>query len=141
MLHVLFLCVENSARSQVAEAFARFHGAELVEARSAGSRPSGRLDPRVIETMHERGYDMGSHRSKGLAETGLDRWDWAVTMGCGDDCPWVVAANREDWSLPDPRDLTRVELDALRDEIERRVLDLLARLRSDQPTPGSGDCC
>jgi arsenate reductase (thioredoxin) len=141
MFRILFLCVENSARSQMAEAFARIHGAGLVEAWSAGSRPAGRLDPRVVEAMRGRGYDMGSHRSKGPAETGPGRWDWAVTMGCGDECPWVEAAHREDWSLPDPRAMTCEELDALRDEIEMRVLDLLARLRSDQPTPGSGDCC
>jgi arsenate reductase len=141
MLRVLFLCVENSARSQMAEAFARIHGAGLVEASSAGSRPSGRLDPRVVEAMGRRGYGMGSHRSKGLAETGPGRWDWAVTMGCGDECPWVEAAHREDWSLPDPRDMTCEELDALRDEIEMWVLDLLARLRDDHPAPRSRECC
>jgi arsenate reductase len=140
MLRILFLCVENSARSQMAEAFARIHGAGLVEAWSAGSRPSGRIDPRVVETMRERSYDMAPHRSKGLAEAGPGRWDWAVTMGCGDECPWLDAANREDWSLPDPRDLGREEFDALRDEIELRVLDLLARLRGTARTPASGDC-
>jgi len=125
----------------MAEAFARIHGAGLVEAWSAGSRPSGRIDPRAVEAMREQGYDMGTHRSKGLAEAGAGHWDWVVTMGCSDECPWVDAANREDWQLSDPHGLSGEGFHELRDEIERRVLDLLARIGGTQRAPGSGDCC
>jgi protein-tyrosine-phosphatase len=82
---ILFVCVENSNRSQMAEAFARIHGAGRVEAASAGSRPSGRVNPRAIAAMRELGYDLTTHVSKGLdAFDGRDV-DVAVTMGCGDE--------------------------------------------------------
>lgn len=135
MYRILFVCVENAARSQMAEAFARIHGAGRVAAESAGSRPAGWLDPRAVAAMRERGYDLTAHRSKGLTEIGAGSWDCVVTLGCGDACPWVPATQREDWPLPDPRDLSRPEFDRLRDEIEARVLDLLARLASRAPIP------
>jgi protein-tyrosine-phosphatase len=128
MYRILFVCVENSTRSQMAEAFARIYGAGLVEAASAGSRPSGTINPRAVEAMRERGYDLGTHRSKSVAEMAAVQWDDLITMGCGDECPWVPAAHREDWKLPDPHGLSSDEFVALRDEIERRVVDLLARL-------------
>jgi protein-tyrosine-phosphatase len=82
---VLFVFVENSNRSQMAEAFARLHGCDRVEAYSAGSRPSGRINPKAIESMREVGYDLTRHRSKGLAEISDVDYDAAVTMGCGDE--------------------------------------------------------
>ena len=127
MIRVLFVCVENSTRSQMAEAFARMHAADLVEAASAGSRPSGVVNPRAVAAMRERGYDLSAHRSKSRAEAGEGPWDYVVTMGCGDACPWLLAAHREEWDLPDPHALGPREFDALRDEIERRVVDLLKR--------------
>src|SRR5262245_3485709 len=94
---VVFVCVENSNRSQMAEAFARLHGGDRVEAHSAGSRPSGRVNPKAVEAMRERGYDLTAHRSKGLDElAGLD-FEVAVTMGCGDECPNLKARRRVDW--------------------------------------------
>ncbi len=136
MRRVLFVCVENSNRSQMAEAFARMHGAGTVEAASAGSRPSGRVNPRAVAAMRERGYDLTTHQSKNVADMADTEWDCVVTMGCGDDCPWVPAVSREDWALPDPRDLPPDAFAAVRDEIERRVMDLLQRLR---PTPAQPD--
>jgi protein-tyrosine-phosphatase len=130
MLRVLFVCVENATRSQMAEAFARMHGAGLLEAWSAGSKPSGSINPRAVAAMKERGYDLTTHRSKSLAEVGTTRWDYLVTMGCGDACPWMPASKREDWELPDPHLLSSDEFLALRDEIERRVLDLIGRMRA-----------
>ena len=127
---VLFVCVENSNRSQMAEAFARLHGRGIVEAHSAGSRPSGRINPRAVDAMRERGYDLTAHRSTGLDAIPSGSWAAVVTMGCGDACPWVPAARREDWALPDPRDLPPAEFAAVRDEIERRVLGLIAALRA-----------
>jgi arsenate reductase (thioredoxin) len=130
MTRVLFVCTENSNRSQMAEGFARMHGGEAVEAHSAGSSPSGRVHPRAIEMMKERGYDLTTHASKNVADLSNSHWDAVVTMGCGDACPWVPATLREDWDLPDPRDMLADQYRAVRDEIERRVLDLLARVES-----------
>ena len=128
MKKILFVCVENSNRSQMAEAFARIHGAGLVEAASAGSRPSGRVNPKAVEAMREVGYDLTAHASKGLdAFNGRDV-DVAVTMGCGDECPLVRAGRRVDWKIPDPRDMTPDEFRGVRDLIERQVRSLLADL-------------
>src|SRR6266478_3742715 len=125
---ILFVCVENSNRSQMAEAFARLHGGERVEAYSAGSRPSGRVNPRAVEFMAERGYDLGRHRSKGLAEVPDVEYDAAVTMGCGDECPLVRARRREDWGIPDPKNLSADEFRKIRGLIEQKVKILLASL-------------
>ena len=130
MFRVLFVCVENSSRSQMAEAFARIHGFGLIDASSAGSKPSGSINPRAVAAMRERGYDLTTHRSKSLADVAKWKWDRLITMGCGDACPWMPAAEREDWQLPDPHLLSSSEFNELRDEIERRVIDLIARLRA-----------
>lgn len=124
---VLFVCVENANRSQMAEAFARMHGGEAVEALSAGSRPSGRINPKAVRFMAELGYDLSAHGSKSLDEIGGE-FDAVVTMGCGDACPWVPARVREDWALPDPRDMDDAGYRAVRDDIGARVRALLARL-------------
>jgi protein-tyrosine-phosphatase len=125
---VLFVCVENSNRSQMAEAFARLHGAGQVEAHSAGSRPSGRVNPKAIEAMKEIGYDLTTHTSKGLDEFNGKEVDVAVTMGCGDECPLVIANRREDWQIPDPKELPPDQFNEVRDLIERKVKELLATL-------------
>jgi arsenate reductase (thioredoxin) len=122
----LFVCVENSNRSQMAEAFARVHGGNEVEAHSAGSRPSGIVNPKAIAAMHEKGYDLTKHRSKSLGEVPQIEWDAVVTMGCGDECPFVCTRHREDWALPDPKNLAADEFNKVRDEIERRVKGLIA---------------
>jgi protein-tyrosine-phosphatase len=121
-MRVLFVCVENSNRSQMAEGFARHLGAD---AHSAGSRPSGRVSPKAIAAMAERGIDIAQNKSKSLQDLPDQRWDWVVTMGCGDACPFVPAKNRADWALPDPRDLEPDEFNKVRDEIEARVRALL----------------
>lgn len=124
---VLFVCVENSNRSQMAEAFARIHGGEAVEALSAGSAPSGRINPKAVRFMAERGYDLSGHASKSLDEIDGE-FDAVVTMGCGDSCPWVPARRREDWNLADPRDMDDEGYRAVRDDIEARVKMLLAAM-------------
>jgi len=124
---VLFVCVENANRSQMAEAFARLHGSDAVEACSAGSAPSGRINPRAVQFMAELGYDLGAHASKSLEDI-QGSFDAVVTMGCGDRCPWVPARRREDWNLPDPKDLDDAGYRAVRDEISARVQTLLASL-------------
>lgn len=122
---VLFVCVENANRSQMAEAFARMHGSSVVDAFSAGSRPSGVIKPRAIAAMAARGYDLTTHRSKSLTEIPTEPFEWVITMGCGDECPWVPTNHREDWPLPDPRDMTDEEFGKVRDDIEHRVVRLI----------------
>jgi protein-tyrosine-phosphatase len=125
---VIFVCVENSNRSQMAEAFARIHGGERVEAFSAGSRPSGRINPKAVEAMKEVGYDLATHRSKGLEDFNGKEFDAAVTMGCGDECPLVHAKKRANWQIPDPKNLPPDQFNEVRDFIERKVQELLAAL-------------
>ena len=127
MKRVLFVCVENSNRSQMAEAFARMEGSERVEAASAGSRPSGVINPKAVRFMAELGYDLSTHRSKSLDEVS-GGFDAVVTMGCGDSCPWVPARIREDWALPDPKAMDDDGYRAVRDEIARRVARLMDAL-------------
>ena len=130
MKRLLFVCVENSNRSQMAEAFARIHGAGRVEAASAGSRPSGRVNPKAVEAMKELGYDLTTHASKGLDEFNGQHVTVAVTMGCGDECPLVRADQRVDWKIPDPRDMTPEEFRGVRNLIEQKVKYLLAALEA-----------
>src|SRR5262249_30900109 len=128
MRRVIFVCVENSNRSQMAEAFARIHGSGKIEAFSAGSRPSGKVNPKAIEAMKEVGYDLTTHTSKGLDAFNGKEVEVAVTMGCGDECPLVLAKQREDWQIPDPRDMTADQFRQVRDLIESKVKALLERL-------------
>ena len=123
---LLFVCVENSNRSQMAEGFARLHGGDDVEAYSAGSRPSGHINLKAIRFMAERGIDLATHASKSLDDVDGLAFDAVVTMGCGDACPAVPARRREDWALPDPRSMDDDGYRAVRDEIEARVRALLA---------------
>lgn len=127
---VLFVCVENANRSQMAEAFARMEGEGVLEPYSAGSRPSGVVNPRAVEAMAELGYDLSEHRSLGLDEVPEGPYGWVVTMGCGDACPWIPARHREDWDLPDPKELDDTGFRAVRDEIRRRVARLVETVRS-----------
>lgn len=125
---VLFVCVENSNRSQMAEAFARLYGGDQVEAHSAGSRPSGRINSRAVQFMLEVGCDLTVQESKSLDRFNGTEMDVAVTMGCGDACPLVRAGRREEWNIPDPKELPDEEFRAIRDLIERKVKVLLASL-------------
>lgn len=127
MKRVLFVCVENANRSQMAEAFARMLGGADIEAMSAGSRPSGVINPKAMRFMAEVGYDLGKHTSKSLDDI-EGEFDAVVTMGCGDECPWVPAKRREDWALPDPKHMDDVGYRAVRDDIAARVRGLLAAL-------------
>lgn len=125
---IVFICVENSNRSQMAEAFARMLAAEHIEAFSAGSRPSGRVNPKAIEAMAELGYDLTSHKSKSLDDLPPGTFDVAITMGCGDQCPNLNAARREDWAIPDPRDMPPAEFRQVRDLIGAKVKALVGSL-------------
>jgi protein-tyrosine-phosphatase len=128
MKKILFVCVENSNRSQMAEAFAKIHGKGIVEAHSSGSRPSGIINPKAIAAMKELGYDLTTHDSKSLEQIPKIKYDYAITMGCGDECPFITAEHRDDWKLDDPKHMDVVEFNKVRDEIEKRVKDLINNL-------------
>lgn len=128
MKNLLFVCIENSNRSQMAQAFARMLGGAGIAAYSAGSKPSGQVNPKAIAAMAELGYDLSTHESKSLREIPDIDYDLVVTMGCGDECPWVRARKREDWALPDPRHLEGAEFLAVRDDIRQRVQAALLSL-------------
>jgi protein-tyrosine-phosphatase len=124
---VVFVCVENSNRSQMAEAFAHIHGAGRVEAYSAGSRPSGRVNPRAVQFMKEVGYDLTAHQSKALGDLPDGEFDVVVGMGCGDEgCPLIRARRHEEWGVPDPKEMPDEKYREVRDLIERKVKELLA---------------
>ena len=129
---VLFVCIENACRSQMAEVFARKLGEGRVEACSAGSRPAGSVNPRAIAFMAERGCDLSGRAPKPLSAFEGQAFDVIVTMGCGDACPCLPAKRRVDWALPDPKALPEGGFRAVRDEIELRVQGLLSEL--DAPT-------
>jgi arsenate reductase (thioredoxin) len=129
MKRVLFVCIENSNRSQMAEAFARIHGGDWIEAYSAGSHPSGKVNAKAIDAMCEVGYDLTKHHSKSLGDLPNINFDAAVTMGCGDACPASRAARHEDWQIPDPKNMPADEFSKVRDLIETKVKDLLVGLK------------
>jgi arsenate reductase (thioredoxin) len=125
---ILFVCIENSNRSQMAEAFAKLAGDE-VGAYSAGSRASGKINTKALAAMKEIGYDLTSHRSKSLGEvTQFAPFDAVVTMGCGDACPWMPAKKFIDWDIPDPKEMDETNFRLVRDLIKNKVTGLLASL-------------
>ena len=126
--NILFVCVENSCRSQMAEAFARVLGKGRIAAYSAGSRSSGMVNPDAVKVMAEAGFDLSGHFSKSLADIPDIEYDIAVTMGCGDECPFVKAKKRVDWNIPDPKGNTLQFFRAVRNLIEAKVNELLSTL-------------
>lgn len=110
----------------MAEAFARIHGGKNIEAFSAGSAPSGKINPKAIASMKELGYDLSSHQSKSLEQVKNNApFDVVVTMGCGDACPWMPAKEFIDWQIPDPRDMNETDFAKVRDLIGEKVVNLL----------------
>ena len=126
---VLFVCIENSCRSQMAEAFAHLYAGDTIQAFSAGSRPSGQINPQAITAMGELGYDLSGHFSKSLQAVPRIKYDYVITMGCGDECPFIPAEHHEDWDLPDPKLFPLDEFRQVRDRIGERVKELAARIK------------
>lgn len=124
---ILFVCIENSNRSQMAEAFTLMQENSDIEVWSAGSRPSGKVNPRAIQFMKEKGYDLSTHRSKALDEIPEGPYEYVITMGCGEECPFIPAKHREDWALTDPKTLGDDGFRSIRDEIEKRVKALVGQ--------------
>jgi arsenate reductase len=121
MTRVLFVCVQNAGRSQLAQALYEARGGE---SRSAGSRPADEVHPVVVEALEEIGIDIGDRAPKELAREDMEWADLVVTMGCGDECPVIPGKQYIDWNLADPAGLCLDEVRELRIEIERRVADL-----------------
>lgn len=123
---LLFVCVENANRSQMSQAFAKIYGGDAVEAYSAGSRPSGIVNPKAIEAMKAIGYDLSVHDSKSLEEVKqYAPFDAVVTMGCGDACPWMPAKEFIDWQIPDPKHMEPEAFNQVRDFIAEKVKNLV----------------
>jgi protein-tyrosine-phosphatase len=127
---ILFVCIENSNRSQMSQAFAKIQGGKDVEAFSAGSKPSGIVNPKAIAAMKELGYDLSKHDSKSLDEVkGFAPFDAVVTMGCGDACPWMPAKKFIDWEIPDPKNMEPEAFNEVRDLIKRKVAELITGMK------------
>jgi protein-tyrosine-phosphatase len=130
--NILFVCVENSNRSQMAEAFAKIHGKNIVNAYSAGSSPSVAVNAKAIAAMKMKGYDLTLHKSKTIDEFQNTELDYIITMGCGDECPFICAKHREDWNIRDPRDLSLKDFNLVRDLIELKVKQLLTNIQNEK---------
>jgi arsenate reductase (thioredoxin) len=123
---ILFVCIENSNRSQMAQAFAKIYGDTDLEAFSAGSNPSGIINPKAISAMKELNYDLSVHDSKSLKEVEqYAPFDVVITMGCGDACPWIPSKKFIDWQIPDPRNMEPTDFNKVRDLIKDKVILLL----------------
>jgi len=109
----------------MAEAFAKIDGKDAIESYSAGSRASGKVNEKAIKSMREVGYDLSSNRSKFLNDIPAVEYDFAITMGCGDECPNVRAKRRVDWAIPDPKNMNNEEFNKIRDMIREKTLELI----------------
>jgi arsenate reductase (thioredoxin) len=125
---VLFVCVHNAGRSQIAAALLEHHAAGRVRVRSAGSSPADRLNPAVLEVMGELGLDLSERVPSRLTDNTVLAADVVITMGCGDACPVYPGKRYLDWALDDPAGLSAEQVRPIRDEIDRRVRALLAEL-------------
>ena len=124
---ILFVCIENSNRSQMSQAFAIMHGGPNLMAYSAGSKPSRMVNPKAIAAMKELDYDLSVHDSKSLDDVKqYAPFDAVVTMGCGDACPWMPAKRFIDWQIPDPKQMEPEAFNKVRDLIEKKVKELIA---------------
>ena len=125
---VLFVCVHNAGRSQMAAGFMEHHGAGRVEVFSAGSAPKESINPVAVEAMAERGIDIADRKPKILTPESVQASDVVITMGCGDACPFYPGKRYEDWNLDDPAGQSIEQVRRIRDEIEKRVLALLGEI-------------
>jgi protein-tyrosine-phosphatase len=125
---VLFVCVHNAGRSQMAAGFLRELGGSRVRVRSAGSLPAERINPVAVEAMAELGIDIAGQRPRVITDEAVRSADVVITMGCGDACPYFPGTRYEDWALDDPAGQGLEQVRPIRDEIRRRVEALLASL-------------
>jgi len=125
MVTVLFVCVENSCRSQMAEGFAKEMGEGILRAYSAGSRPSGEVNPMAISVMSEAGIDISRNGSKGFNRLPVKEFDYVITLGCKDICPLVPAKEHIEWHIDDPKGRGIEFFRKVRDDIRGKVADLV----------------
>lgn len=136
---VIFVCVHNAGRSQMGAAYAHHLSGGAVEVRSAGSAPAETINPAVREAMLEEGIDISAEKPKILTNDAVQASDVVITMGCGDTCPYYPGKRYEDWVLEDPAGQGVDAVRPIRDEIKRRVSELLAELGVEvQPVPARG---
>jgi arsenate reductase len=128
MARALFVCLHNAGRSQMSEALFRRAAEGRHEARSAGTTPGERVHPEVVEAMSELGIDLGDRIPRRLSREDAEWADVVVTMGCGDECPYIPGKRYLDWDLEDPKGQPLEAVRATRDEIDRRVRALVAEL-------------
>jgi len=128
MTRVLFVCLHNAGRSQISEALFARAAAGRHEARSAGTTPGERVHPEVVEAMDELGIDLSARLPRRLSHGDAEWADVVVTMGCGDECPYIPGKRYLDWELEDPKGRPLEEVRRTRDEIERRVVELIGEL-------------
>jgi len=114
----------------MAEAFAKIHGQGIVEADSAGSKPSGKVNPKAVEIMKEIGCDLATHQSKSLDEIPQGEYEYVVSMGCGENCPFVPAKNRIEWNIPNPKNMDKEQMREVRRLIERHVKELIEKIKT-----------
>ncbi|GBD23904.1 Glutaredoxin arsenate reductase [bacterium HR29] len=136
---ILFLCVHNAGRSQMAAAFARRLSAGRVEVLSGGSEPAAEVNPSAVAAMAELGIDLAEERPRRWTEEDLARSDVIVTMGCGDACPALPGKRYLDWPVPDPAGLPLEAVRPIRDEIRSRVVALLRELGVAEGPPGAAE--
>ncbi len=127
---VVFVCIENACRSQMAEGFAKMLGYDIIEAYSSGSRPSGKINEKAITAMEDTGYDLRTHASKSINTIPDIEYDWVVTMGCGDTCPAVRGKQHESWDIPDPKKMDQARFNQVRDTIRQKVMRLINTIQN-----------
>jgi arsenate reductase (thioredoxin) len=125
MTRIVFACVHNAGRSQMAAAFLNQLGAGKARAVSAGTNPGTRVHPEVVEAMKEVGIDLSAAVPQRLTTEMASDADMLITMGCGDECPYVPGVTRNDWPLDDPKGRSLDDVRRIRDDIRRRVVELL----------------
>ncbi len=129
MKKVLFVCIENSCRSQMAEGFARKFGKDILEPYSAGSKPSQKINPDAIKVMEELGINISSYKPKGFKDLPITTFDYVITLGCGDVCPFIPAKEHIDWHIDDPKGKDIEYFRKIRDFIEDKVKGLIQEIK------------
>ena len=136
---VLFVCVENACRSQMAEGFARFYAATVLDAHSAGSNPSGKVNPDAVKVMQEADIDISAQRSKSFRDLAVKDFDYIITLGCHDVCPFVPGKRHIEWDIDDPRGRSMYYFREVREKIRRKVQALIRGIIAEQDAPQAAE--
>ena len=121
----IFVCVENSCRSQMAEGLMNFLGKDIFEAYSAGSKPSGKINPLAIEVMKEIGISISKNKTKSFNDLPVEYFDYTISLGCNDTCPFIAAKKHIEWNIPDPKNKSRDFFRKTRDLIKKKIQKLI----------------